>query len=34
MPIIAAVYRILFEDRDPRRAIGELMTRELRAEPE
>jgi glycerol-3-phosphate dehydrogenase (NAD(P)+) len=34
MPIIAAVYRILFEGRDPRRAIGELMTRELRAEPE
>ena len=34
MPIVAAVYRILFEGRDPRRAIGELMTRELRAEPE
>lgn len=34
MPIIAAVYRILFEGRDPRQAIGELMTRELRAEPD
>jgi glycerol-3-phosphate dehydrogenase (NAD(P)+) len=32
MPIVAAVHRILFEDSDPRRAIGELMTRELRAE--
>jgi glycerol-3-phosphate dehydrogenase (NAD(P)+) len=32
MPIVAAVYRILFENSDPRRAIGELMTRELRAE--
>jgi glycerol-3-phosphate dehydrogenase (NAD(P)+) len=34
MPIVAAVYRILFEGTDPRRAIGELMTRELRAEPD
>jgi glycerol-3-phosphate dehydrogenase (NAD(P)+) len=34
MPIVAAVYRILFEGSDPRHAIGELMTRELRAEPE
>lgn len=34
MPIVAAVYRILFEGSDPRRAIGELMTRELRAEPD
>ena len=32
MPIVAAVYRILFEGNDPRRAIGELMTRELRSE--
>ena len=32
MPIVSAVYRILFEGHDPRRAIGELMTRELRAE--
>jgi glycerol-3-phosphate dehydrogenase (NAD(P)+) len=34
MPIVAAVYRILFEGTDPRQAIGELMTRELRAEPD
>jgi glycerol-3-phosphate dehydrogenase (NAD(P)+) len=34
MPIVAAVYRILFDGSDPRRAIGELMTRELRAEPD
>jgi glycerol-3-phosphate dehydrogenase (NAD(P)+) len=34
MPIVAAVYRILFEGRDPRRAIGDLMRRELRAEPD
>jgi glycerol-3-phosphate dehydrogenase (NAD(P)+) len=32
MPIVAAVYRILFEGNDPRRAIGQLMTRELRSE--
>ncbi|MDQ4079173.1 MAG: NAD(P)-dependent glycerol-3-phosphate dehydrogenase, partial [Gemmatimonadota bacterium] len=32
MPIVTAVYRILFEGHDPRHAIGELMTRELRAE--
>ena len=32
MPIVAAVYRILFEGSDPRAAIGDLMTRELRAE--
>ena len=32
MPIVAAVYRILFEGNDPRHAIGELMTRELRSE--
>ncbi|HEU5184107.1 MAG TPA: NAD(P)H-dependent glycerol-3-phosphate dehydrogenase [Gemmatimonadaceae bacterium] len=32
MPIVAAVYRILFEGSDPRAAIGELMTRELRPE--
>ena len=32
MPIVTAVYRILFEGHAPRRAIGELMTRELRAE--
>jgi glycerol-3-phosphate dehydrogenase (NAD(P)+) len=32
MPIIAAVHRILFEQQPPRRAISELMTRELRPE--
>lgn len=32
MPIIDATYRILFEGQAPREAIGELMTRELRAE--
>lgn len=32
MPICREVYRILFEDKDPRRAITELMTRDLRDE--
>jgi len=32
MPIVAAVYRILFERHHPRDAIAELMSRELRAE--
>jgi glycerol-3-phosphate dehydrogenase (NAD(P)+) len=32
MPIVAAVHRILFEQQPARNAIGELMTRELRAE--
>jgi glycerol-3-phosphate dehydrogenase (NAD(P)+) len=32
MPIVDAVRRILFEGRDPRRALIELMTRELRPE--
>jgi len=32
MPIVWAVHRILFEAQQPRRAISELMTRELRAE--
>jgi glycerol-3-phosphate dehydrogenase (NAD(P)+) len=32
MPIVWAVHRILFESQPPRRAIAELMTRELRAE--
>jgi glycerol-3-phosphate dehydrogenase (NAD(P)+) len=32
MPIVRAVHGILFESKDPRRAIGELMTRELRGE--
>jgi glycerol-3-phosphate dehydrogenase (NAD(P)+) len=32
MPIVDAVHRILFDGQDPRAAIGQLMTRELRAE--
>jgi glycerol-3-phosphate dehydrogenase (NAD(P)+) len=32
MPIVSAVYRILFEHQPPRAAIGDLMRRELRAE--
>jgi glycerol-3-phosphate dehydrogenase (NAD(P)+) len=32
MPIVLAVHRILFEAQPARRAISELMTRELRAE--
>ena len=32
LPIIESVYQLLFEDRDPREAIVELMTRPLRQE--
>jgi glycerol-3-phosphate dehydrogenase (NAD(P)+) len=32
MPIVSAVYRVLFEQQSPRAVIGELMTRELRSE--
>jgi len=32
MPIINAVYEVLFEQKDPRTAIEELMTRELKSE--
>ena len=32
MPIVAAVHRILFEKQPARRAIAELMSRELRPE--
>lgn len=32
MPIVEAVNRVLFEGQHPREAMGELMTRELRAE--
>ena len=32
MPIVEAVNRVLFEGQAPREAMGELMTRELRAE--
>ena len=32
MPIVEAVNRVLFEGQHPREAMGELTTRELRAE--
>jgi len=32
MPIVAQVYQTLYEDKDPRQAITELMTRDLKAE--
>lgn len=32
MPITAAMYRIMYEDQDPREAVADLMTRRLRAE--
>ena len=32
MPIVDAVYRVLFEGQPPRDAIGALMSRELRSE--
>lgn len=32
MPIVSAVYRVLFEQQSPRDAISDLMTRELRPE--
>jgi glycerol-3-phosphate dehydrogenase (NAD(P)+) len=32
MPITEQVFRVLFEDRDPRSAVEELMTRELKME--
>jgi glycerol-3-phosphate dehydrogenase (NAD(P)+) len=34
MPIIAEVYRIIYEGKDPTRAVKDLMTRQLRAELE
>ncbi len=34
MPIVEQVHRILFEGHDPRAALGELLARPLRAEPE
>jgi len=34
MPITAEVYRIIFEDKDPREAVRELMTRKLKEELE
>lgn len=32
MPICGEVYRVLFEEKDPRQAIADLMTRDLRDE--
>ena len=32
LPICQEVYRVLFEDKDPRQAINDLMTRDLRDE--
>ena len=34
MPIIEQVYRILYEGKDPKAAVRELMTRELKKELE
>jgi glycerol-3-phosphate dehydrogenase (NAD(P)+) len=34
MPICRAVHRVLFEGQEPREAVGQLMTRELRFEGE
>ncbi|HSD50203.1 MAG TPA: NAD(P)H-dependent glycerol-3-phosphate dehydrogenase [Candidatus Methylomirabilis sp.] len=34
MPICRAVHRVLFDGQDPRGAVGQLMTRELRFEAE
>jgi glycerol-3-phosphate dehydrogenase (NAD(P)+) len=32
MPISEAVYQVLYEDKDPRAAVSELMLREVRSE--
>lgn len=32
MPIVNAAYSVLFEDRDPRKAVNELMTRDKKSE--
>lgn len=34
MPIVAEVHRVLYEDKDPREAVTDLMTRELKRETE
>lgn len=34
MPIVEQVYRVLYEDKDPREALRDLMTRDLKREPE
>lgn len=33
-PLLSAIYAMLYEDKDPRKAIGELMTRSLKHEGE
>jgi len=32
MPIVDEVYQLLYENKDPKRAIKDLMTRELKGE--
>ncbi|NTV54634.1 MAG: glycerol-3-phosphate dehydrogenase, partial [Syntrophaceae bacterium] len=32
MPIVDEVYQLLYENKDPKRAIRDLMTRELKGE--
>ena len=32
VPIVSAVYRVLYAGDDPRQIVTELMTRELKAE--
>ncbi|MBT4753557.1 MAG: glycerol-3-phosphate dehydrogenase, partial [Candidatus Marinimicrobia bacterium] len=32
MPICEAIYQILFEGKDPKKSVTDLMTRELRLE--
>jgi len=34
MPIITEIYNVIYEAKDPRKAVKELMTRELKVEPE
>jgi len=34
MPITAEVYRVLYEDKDPRAAVDDLMLRSLKGEKE
>lgn len=34
MPIVEQVYRVLYEDKNPRHALRDLMARDLRVEPE
>jgi glycerol-3-phosphate dehydrogenase (NAD(P)+) len=34
MPIVEQVYRVLYEGKDPREALRDLMTRDLKLEPE